>query len=74
MTQLSTRKGMLHRLFPRNGSISDRSVSEKSHRIRDLLLGIFCFIAAPERRDRAAVMCLAAEMDRFGANQSPSGI
>lgn len=37
MTQLSTRKGMLHRLFSRNRSISDGSVSEKSH--RDVLSG-----------------------------------
>jgi hypothetical protein len=70
MSQLATRKGMLHRLGPQNGSISNPSVSEESHRIREWLLRILRFAVTLEQRDRAAVMSLAAEMDRLGATQS----
>jgi hypothetical protein len=71
MTQLATRKGILHRLDP--GSISDPLVSEQSRRIRELLLAILRFAVTLEQRDRAAVMCLATQMDRLGASKSNSG-
>jgi hypothetical protein len=73
MTQLATRKGMLHRFGPQKGSISDPLVSEGSRRIREWLLGFLRFAVTLEQRDRAAVMCLAAEMDRFGASTTQSG-
>jgi hypothetical protein len=73
MTQLATRKGMIHRLGRQNGSISDPSVIEESRRIREWLLGILRFAVTLEQRDRAAVMCLAAEMDRLGASTTRSG-
>jgi hypothetical protein len=73
MTQLATRKGMLHRFGPQKGSISDPLVSEGSRRIREWLLGFLRFAVTLEQRDRAAVMCLAAEMERFGASTTQSG-
>ena len=73
MTQLATRKGVIHRLAPQNDLISDPSVAEESSRIREWLLGILRFAVTLERRDQAAVMCLAAEMDRLGSDGSKSG-
>jgi hypothetical protein len=73
MTQLATRKGMLHRLGPQNGPISDRSVGEESYRIREWLLEILRFAVTFEQCDRAAVMCLAAKMDRLGRGTIQSG-
>jgi hypothetical protein len=73
MTQLATREGMIHRLGRQNGSISDPSVIEESRRIREWLLGILRFAVTLEQCDRAAVMCLAAEMDRLGASTTQSG-
>jgi len=35
MTQLATRKGVLHRFGPQKSSISDPVVSEESRRIRE---------------------------------------
>jgi hypothetical protein len=68
MTYLVTSKGIIHRLGPRNGSTSDPTASEQVRRIREWLLGILRFAVTLEQRDRAAVMCLAAEMDRLGAS------
>jgi hypothetical protein len=73
MTQLPTRKGMIHRFGPQNGSISDPSAIEESRRIRQWLLGILRFAVTLEQCDRAAVMCVAAEMDRPGASTTQSG-
>ena len=73
MTQLATREGMIHRLGRQNRSISDPSVIEESRRIREWLLGILRFAVTLEQCDRAAVMCLAAEMDRLGASTTQSG-
>jgi hypothetical protein len=73
MTYLVTSKGIIHRLGPRNGSTSDPSASEQVRRIREWLLGILRFAVTLEQRDRAAVMCLAAEMDRLGASTTQSG-
>ena len=73
MNQLATRKWMLHRFGPQKGSISDPLVSEESHRIREWLLGILRFAVTLEQCDRAAVMCLAAEMDRLGASTTQFG-
>jgi hypothetical protein len=73
MNQLATRKGMLHRFGPQKGSISDLLVSEESRRIREWLLGILRFAVTLEQRDQAAVMCLAAEMDRLGASTTQPG-
>jgi hypothetical protein len=73
MTYLVTSKGIIHRLGPRNGSTSDPSATEEARRIREWLLGILRFAVTLEQRDRAAVMCLAAEMDRLGACTIQSG-
>lgn len=73
MTQLATREGMFHRLGRQNGLVSDPSVIEESRRIREWLLGILRFAVTLERCDRAAVMCVAAEMDRPGAGTTQSG-
>jgi hypothetical protein len=73
MTYLVTSKGIIHRLGPRNGSTSDPSASEEARRIREWLLGILRFAVTLEQRDRGAVMCLAAEMDRLGASTTQSG-
>jgi hypothetical protein len=73
MTQLATRKGMPFPLAPQNGSASDLLVSEESHRIREWLLGILRFAVTLEQCDRAALMGLAAEMDRLGAGTTQSG-
>jgi|SRR5271166_2180400 len=73
MTQLATCKGMIHRLGRQNGSISDPSVTEESRRIREWLLGILRFAVTLEQCDRAAVMCVAAEMDRLGVSTARSG-
>jgi hypothetical protein len=73
MTDLATHKRMLHRFGPQKGSISDPLVSEESRRIREWLLGILRFAVTLEQRDRTAVMCLAAEMDRLGASTAQSG-
>jgi hypothetical protein len=73
MTQLATRKGMLHRLGPQDGSISDPSAREESRRIREWLLEILRFAVTLEQCDRAAVMCLAAKMDRLGGGTIQSG-
>ena len=70
MTQLATRKGVLHRFGPQKSSISDPVVSEESRRIREWLLGILRFAVTLEQRDQAAVMCLPAEMDRLGASNA----
>jgi hypothetical protein len=72
MTQLATREGMIHRFGRQNGSISDPSVIEESRRIRQWLLGILRFAVTLEQCDRAAVMCVAAEMDRPGASTTQS--
>jgi hypothetical protein len=56
MTQLPTRKGMIHRFGPQNGSISDPSAIEESRRIRQWLLGILRFAVTLEQCDRAAVI------------------
>jgi hypothetical protein len=64
--------GMLHRIGSKRVSISDPLVRE-SRRIREWLLGILRFAVTLEPRDQAAVMCLAAEMDRLGANTTQSG-
>jgi hypothetical protein len=68
MNQLATRKGMLHRFSPQRLSTSDSLISDESRRIREWLLGILRFAVTLEQRDQAAVMCLAAEMDRLGAD------
>jgi hypothetical protein len=73
MTDLATQKGMFHRLGSQSGSISHPSATEESHRIREWLLGILRFAVTLEQCDRAAVMCLAAEMDRLGASTIQSG-
>jgi hypothetical protein len=73
MTQLATRKGVLHRFGPQKSSILDPVVNEESRRIREWLLGILRFAVTLEQRDQAAVMCLAAEMDRLGASTTQSG-
>ena len=62
---------MLHRLDP--DSISGPSAIEDSRRIREWLPALLCFAVTLERCDRAAVMCLAAEMDRLGAGTTQSG-
>jgi hypothetical protein len=72
MGQSAIHGGMVHHLGP-HGVISDSSAIEESHRIREWLLGILRFAVTLERCDRAAVMCLAAEMDRLGASTSQSG-
>jgi hypothetical protein len=58
---------MTHRLVIHNGSASDPSVIEESHRIRDWLLEILRFAVTLEQCDRVAVMSLAATMDRRGS-------
>lgn len=73
MTELATRKGMLFPLAPQNGSTSDLLVSEETCRVREWLLGILRFAVTLERFDQAAVMSLAAEMDRLGASKTKSG-
>jgi hypothetical protein len=71
MTHLATCKWMLLRLGP--GSISDPSAIEDSRRIRGWLLAFLRFAVTLEQCDRAAVMCLAAEMDHLGAGTTQSG-
>src|ERR1700746_2607605 len=73
MTQLATRKGMPFPLASQNGLTCDLLVSEESHRIREWLLGILRFAVTLEQCDRAALMGLAAEMDRLGAGTTQSG-
>jgi hypothetical protein len=73
MTQLATREGAFLRLGPQKGSNSGPSVSGESRRIREWLLGILRFAVTLEQCDRAAVMCLAAKMDRLGASTTQSG-
>jgi hypothetical protein len=74
MTQLATRKWMLpFPLVPQNGLTSDLLVSEESHRIREWLLAILRFAVTLEQCDRAALLCLAVEMDRLGAGTTQSG-
>jgi hypothetical protein len=73
MDQSAIRGGMVHRLGPQDRSIVDAAVIEESHRIREWLLGILRFTITLERCDRAAVMSLAAEMDRLGASKTQSG-
>ena len=48
------------------------SAIEESRRIREWLLGILRFAVTLEQCDRAAVMYLAAEMDRFGSSTTQS--
>ena len=71
MTQLATRKGIVHRLGP-HGLISDSSAIEEARRIREWLLGILRFAVTLEPSDRAVVMGLAVEMDRLGSDESQS--
>ena len=73
MDQSAIRGGMVRRLGPQDGSIFDAAVIEESHRIREWMLGILRFTITLERCDRAAVMSLAAEMDRLGASKTQSG-
>jgi hypothetical protein len=73
MVQSAIRSGTVHRLGPQDGSIFDAAAIEESHRIRGWLLGILRFAVTLEQCDRAAVMGLAAEMDRLGASKTQSG-
>jgi hypothetical protein len=73
MVQSAIRSGTVHRLRPQDGSIFDAAAIEESHRIREWLLGILRFAVTLERCDRAALMCLAAEMNRLGASETQSG-
>ena len=51
------------------GPIGNRRIAS----IREWLLGILRFAVTLEQCDRAAVMCLAAEMDRLGVSTARSG-
>jgi hypothetical protein len=73
MTHWATRNGMLLPLGPQKGSTYDLLVSEESRRIREWLLAILRFAVTLEQCDRAAVMCLATEMDRLGGSTTQSG-
>jgi hypothetical protein len=73
MAQSAIRKETFHRLGPHNGSVVGPSGIEESRRIREWLLGILRFAVTLEACDRAAVMYLAAEMDRLGATTTKSG-
>jgi hypothetical protein len=73
MAQSTIHRGMIHRLGSQNGSIFEPAVIEESRRIREWLLGILRFAVTLEQRDRAAVMCLAAGMDRLGASKTQTG-
>ena len=73
MTELATRKGMPFPLPQQNGLTSDLLLSEESHRIIEWLLAILRFAVTLEQCDRAALMCLAVEMDRLGAGTTQSG-
>ena len=69
MTQIATCTGMTHRLVIHNGSASDPSVIEESHRIRDWLLEILRFAVTLEQCDRVAVMSLAQRWTAAGPAQ-----
>src|SRR4029077_2683589 len=73
MDQSAIRRGMVHRLGPQDGAVFGLAAIEESHRIREWLLGMLRFAVTLERCDRAAVMSLAAEMDRLGASKNQSG-
>jgi hypothetical protein len=72
MTKTTTAERMIDRLASPNNSFAELLALEESRWIRDWLLAILRFAVTREQCDRAAVMGLAAEMDRLGSGRSPS--
>jgi hypothetical protein len=71
MTKATTAE-MTDRLASQNNPFAESLALEESRRIRDWLLAILPLAGTLEQCDRAAVMGLAAEMDRLGSSTSQS--